>query len=73
MPVVLFNVHKMVVIVMWVGIIYHTRTHTTILWPLYRSTCVRWQLRTRGFLLEQSFTAHMPLMRQLVIHTAGKC
>ena len=41
-----------------------TPTTTTVLWPLYRSTCVsrHLQLRTGGYLLVQSFTVCMPLL-----------
>jgi len=36
--------------------------HTT-LWPLYRSTCVRWHpVKTWRILMDQCFTAHMPLL-----------
>jgi len=43
----------------------NTCTHTTILWPLHRSTYVSWlpQLRKWKILLEQSFTDHMLLLK----------
>ena len=43
---------------------YNNTTTTTVLWTLYRSTCItcHFQLRTGGILLVQSFTAHIPLL-----------
>ena len=42
----------------------HVTTTTTVLWPLYKSTCVSWHLllRTVGFCWCRVFIAYMPLL-----------
>jgi len=42
----------------------HTHTHTTILWPLYRSTCASCPLLMvkNWKMLEQRFALHMPVL-----------
>jgi len=42
----------------------HYATTTAFLWPLYRSSCISWQSPVKNWLilLEQSFTACVPLL-----------
>jgi len=46
-------------------------TITTIMWPLYRSTCVR-LVKNWRILLQQSFIACMPLLTAISAFGSGR-